>query len=510
MSIKNPTFFAGLYRALSYAYGVASDVPGLILDLPAAVTNAGTQTLTVAFGQISLPDGTVISPLAIGTKVTVGTGNGADTVTISAVSNGTPQVYQSSNFTAATFANAHGTGDKVSTATVGLQEALNAAAGVGGGIVVVDAAWYLNGGTAAMITAASVHDTVAIWDTSTGGPFIAASLLPTTTTPLAAPSALTTAVAANGMITTATTGGTIPASATYRLAVTYVDAFGGETTISTDTASTATIATGSGTSTNTITVTSPAALTGAVGYRVYMTAASGASLSEILYPQGNAAITGTVATANVGALPSFQIGTPVVINAIITGTAKIPAQATAQVVAPAELPNAPYISYLPFTALGTIAAAATGTLAQVNFPAGFWNALGRTVRFKGMYYVTTNGTGGTVTTELILSSIFGVTTIIPFTAASAALAASTLTVNFEYDITMVTAATGTTGTLECHGTVAYNAAGTAVGSLAMDSIQAVSSTLDLTKQNTLTVAHLNTTLGTSISQNRILTVEVLQ
>lgn len=506
---RNPTFFAGMYRAVSYAYGL-SDIPALEVDLAAGtVPNTATQTLSVAFGQITLTDGTTISPLAVGTPVTVGTGANADTVTPTAVNNSTPQIYQSSNFTATTFAHAHGTGDRVSSGTVGLQEALNAAQGAGGGIVIIDVAWYLLGGTAAIIAAATVHDTVAIWDTSAGGPFVAASLLPTTTTPLAAPTALTTATSANGMITTAVTGGAIPTGAAYRLGVTYVDAFGGETTLSVDTASTAVVTTGAG-STNIITVTSPAALAGAVGYRVYMTAASGASLSEILYPQGNAAITGTAATGNVGALPSFAIGTPVVINAIITGTAKIPAQATAQVVDAVELPNAPFISYLPFTALGTIAAAATGTVGQVNFPAGFFNALGRTVRFKGMYYVTTNGTAGTVTTELILASIFGVTSITPFTAASASIAASVLTINFEFDITMVTAATGATGTLECHGTVAYNIAGTAVGSLAMDSIQAVSSTIDLTKQNTLTVAHLNTTVGTSASQLRLLTVEVLQ
>lgn len=509
MSIKNPTFFAGMYRALSYAYGVVADIPALIVDNPAGSTSGATQTLNVAFGQIVLPDGTYLSPLSTLAPVNVGTGSNADTVTPSSVSNSTPQVYQSSSFTATTFSHAHGTGDRVSSATVGLQEALNAAAGAGGGIVIIDIAWYLNGGTAAIIAAAVVHDTVAIWDTSAGGPFVGAGLLPTTTTPLAAPTALTTATSANGQITGNTTGGTIGASGAYRLGVTYVDAFGGETTLSTDTASTS-VVTVSGGTTNSITVTSPAALAGAVGYRVYMTAASGASLSEILYPQGNAAITGTAATGNSGALPSFAIGTPVTINAIITGTAKVPAQATAQVVEAEELPNAPYMSYLPFTALGTIAAAATGTVAQVNFPAGFFNTLGRTVRFKGMYYVTTNGTAGTVTTELILASIFGVTSITPFTAASASIAASVLTINFEFDITMVTAATGATGTLECHGTVAYNIAGTAVGSLAMDSIQAVSSTLDLTKQNTLTLAHLNTTVGTSASQCRLLTVEVLQ
>lgn len=429
-------------------------------------------------------------------------------VTPTAVSNSTPLIYGTTSVTA-TFAFVHGNGDQIRSGTAGLQEALNAAQAAGGGVVIVDAAWYVLGGSAALIAAASVHDTVGIWDTSSGGPFVGTTFVPTTTTPLAVPTALTTATSANGMITGNTTGGTIGASGAYRLGVTYVDAFGGETTLSVDTASTS-VVTVSGGTTNSITVSSPAALAGAVGYRVYMTAASGASLSEILYPQGNAAITGTAASGNAGALPSFAIGTPVTINAIITGTAKVPAQATAQVVDAAEVPNVPYPSYLPFTALGTIASGATGTVGQVNFPAGFFNALGRTVRFKGMYYVTTNGTAGTVTTELILASIFGVTSITPFTAASASIAASVLTINFEFDITMVTTATGATGTLECHGTVDYNIAGTAVGSVAMDSIIAASSTLDLTKQNTLSVAHLNTTVGTSVSQLRLFTVEVLQ
>jgi hypothetical protein len=243
-----------------------------------------------------------------------------------------------------------------------------------------------------------------------------------------------------------------------------------------------------------------------------MTAASGASLTEILYPVGNAAITGTALTGYPGALPAFALGSSVTINAIITGTAKVPAQATAQIVQEVDVPNPSYMSYLPFTALGTIAAAATGTVGQINFPAGFFNTLGRTVRFKGTYYVTTNGTGGTVTTELILSSVFGVTSITPFTAASSSIGASALTINFEFDITLVTAATGTTGNFECHGTVAYNVAGgtSPVGTIAMDSIQAVSSNLDLTKQVTASVAHLNTTVGTTASQLRLLTVEVLQ
>ena len=512
MSLKEPLFFAGQYRAVSFAYGVVPDVPGLEVDQPGSVgTITSTQTLSVACGTVTLQDGTILSPLAVNTQVIVGTGANADTVTVSAVSVGTPQIYQSANFTAATFTHAHGVGDRVSSATVGLQEAINYAASQGGGIVIVDAAWTQAGGTAAIFAAAVIPPTVSIDDTR-NGLIASASNTVGAVAQLAAPTAVSTSAATYGLLTTAATGGTIPASGTYRLGVTYVDALGGETSLSIDTNALATIAVSAG-STNTILLTSPAALAGAVGYRVYMTAAAGGTLTEILYPVGNAAIVGTAASAAVlgpYGLPSFAIGTPVTINAIITGTAKVPAANTAYTTGTIATVPAPVVSYPPFPALGSIAAAATGTLGSVNLPAGFLNTIGKSVRVKGMYYVTTNGTGGTVTTELVLSSIVGVTSIIPFTVASPAIAASTLTVNGVFEALLVTAATGTSGTLEVHGFVAYNVAGTAVSSVAQDSIIAVSSSVDLTKQLNLSVAHLNTTLGTSASQLRQLTVEVLK
>jgi hypothetical protein len=179
---KNPTFFAGQYRAVSYAYGVVAEVPGLIVDNPSGATAAvGTQTLTVAFGSLALQDGTVISPLATNAPVIVGTGTGADTVTPSAVSNNTPQVYQSSNFTATTFSHAHGSGDQVSSGTVGLQEAINAANAAGGGIVIVDAAWYKAGGTSGILAAATVPSGVTITDNHLGGTGIYPILTNTTT-----------------------------------------------------------------------------------------------------------------------------------------------------------------------------------------------------------------------------------------------------------------------------------------------------------------------------------------
>ena len=61
--------------------------------------------------------------------------------------------YGAMNFTA-TFANAHGEGDPVASATVGLQEAINFMQNLGGGKVIVDAQWVAAGGTQAMINAA--------------------------------------------------------------------------------------------------------------------------------------------------------------------------------------------------------------------------------------------------------------------------------------------------------------------------------------------------------------------
>jgi hypothetical protein len=183
MSLKNPTFFAGMFRAAAYAYGVSgSGVDALQVDLPGGVgANTSTQTLSLAFGIITLNDGTILSPLNTNANVTVGLGANADTVTPSAVSNGTPQVYQSSNFTAATYAHAHGTGDPVASATVGLQEAINDCHASGGGIVIVDAGWYQLGGTAGILAAATIPSGVTVTDNHLGGTGIYPILTNTTT-----------------------------------------------------------------------------------------------------------------------------------------------------------------------------------------------------------------------------------------------------------------------------------------------------------------------------------------
>lgn len=320
-------------------------------------------------------------------------------------------------------------------------------------------------------------------------------------TQIAAPTALTTATATNGMLTTATTGGTIPASSTYRLGITYVDASGQETALSTDSASTATIATGSGTATNTITISAPATATGAVGYRVYMSAASGASLSEILYSP-TCTLAGTAAQSVLPNATVCAISSNATVTAIITGTATVPAAGGAYVRAGGSSG-----SYPPFAALGAVSAAATGTLATVNIPAGYLNSLGKSITLCGNGNATTNSTPGTLTLATTLSSLPGTTTITPFSLVSGTTTASAQ-VPFDFCETWTTSATGATGTLEVHGWIDYvlNPVSAGTASPVADIIYVASSTIDLTKQDEIAITIKPTTTALTAAQLRQLVI----
>jgi len=425
--------------------------------------------------------------------------------------------------------NAH-TSFTLQSGTAGLQEAIvtqQQSAPVFN--VILDKYWYqsvsaLPGAPApaSIIAAVTGNANVGIVDTTTmpwtsytwnGSKYVASaafgSVSYTSLTVVPAPTALSTSATVAGIITTAATGGTLPASSTYRLAATYVTANGGETTISTDSASTATIQTGGTTATNTITVTSPAAATGAVGWRLYMTAASGSTGTGILYTASCAsASTGQTVLNGVCA-----IGSSATVTAVLTGTAKEPAVSSAFI--PTSASTSPLqnvmASYPPFTNTGAVSTGTPAYLAVVNLPAGYFNVLGRTVKMCGAGFSTTTTTG-TLTLATLLASVPGVTSITPFTALSGSITSAS-TVNFNFCETWTTAATGATGTLEAHGWVNYTLAATAVSSPTQDNIAAVSSTLDLTKQDQL---EFTLTGGTSEAiasggaQLRQLTIEVLQ
>lgn len=145
---QNRTQFAGIRNAFDFAYGVNSAVAPLRIDIGNTAT--GAQTITLAFGNITLTDGTVLMPLSTTAPITVGVGSNAETVTPSAVSCSTPAAYDTCTVTA-TFANTHGIGDLVSSGTYGLEEAVNAAH-VLGGLVAVEGKFVQAGGSITTVT----------------------------------------------------------------------------------------------------------------------------------------------------------------------------------------------------------------------------------------------------------------------------------------------------------------------------------------------------------------------
>lgn len=154
--------FAGRTAANAYAYGINSTAPAGLLVL-AGSNSSGAFTLTCQPQKSVNPNLASCVP-ATNTPITVGQGSVAETVTPSAVS-----VDQLGNILiTATFSNAHGAGDMVRSGTVGLQEAINAVNGFGGGVVVIDGAWTKLGGTTAMIEAATLVTGVSIEDLRTG------------------------------------------------------------------------------------------------------------------------------------------------------------------------------------------------------------------------------------------------------------------------------------------------------------------------------------------------------
>jgi len=359
----------------------------------------------------------------------------------------------------------------------------------------------------------SQYETVA----STGGvPF-------TSLTPITAPIALTTVAATcatngGGCITTSTTGGTIPASGAYTLGATYVTALGGETLMSIDTASGATVTVGA-TATNSITVTSPAAETGAVGWRVYMTAASGTTVTEILYASSCvSASTGQIVLNGVCA-----IGSNAVITAIITGTALAPTltggtssmntntSGAFPVASGTTSPLQNLVSYPPFAAY-TTTSQTTGLVAvlgQVNEAPGFLNTLGRHIHIHGTGTATTASSAGTLTLGINIASIPGVTSITPVSLVGGTNTATAALV-FEFDADLTTTVIGTSGKVEGHGTMCVSLAHTAVCTPAQDIVVAASSTIDLTKQDQLQFTLTPTSVTLSSVQLRQLTVQILQ
>lgn len=164
--MANPSNFGGVSEAWDFAFGVNPSVSPL--TLASSNTGTGSQTYIVNVGEVTTADGVPVFPLVVGGLLTVGTASTSETVTITAVSASNPLAYQQCTFTAS-FSNAHGAGEQVSSGSIGLQEALTNRKNAGGGQVVLTPKWTANGGTQAMINSAVIAAGCSINDNRTGG-----------------------------------------------------------------------------------------------------------------------------------------------------------------------------------------------------------------------------------------------------------------------------------------------------------------------------------------------------
>ena len=160
-----PSVWGGQAVASNFAYGSPGGPAALICDNPVQIqaSPAVAQAMTVSFGYTTTIDGTTFYPLSTLAPINVGSDSNAEKVTPLSVSGSGQPVYDSNSFTA-DFADAHGRGDPIASATFGLQEALNYMGGQGGGKVIIDENWTKLGGTTTIKNAATLPSGVTIVD----------------------------------------------------------------------------------------------------------------------------------------------------------------------------------------------------------------------------------------------------------------------------------------------------------------------------------------------------------
>lgn len=503
------TYQAGGVYAANFAYGQRQVAPLRVIGGPYA---AGAATLTVDYGRTATLDGLNFNPLATNAPVLVGSGSYQETVTPTAVSCTSPAIYGTCQFTA-TFTYAHGTGDLVQSATAGLQEAINYAAGLGGGYVLVDRVWTSMGGTTAMITAATPYSSVFIEDNrgATSAPYWA--MQPSTLTSLAVPTTLDAT-----SVTWDSSGGTWTAAAQY-LCVTYVDALGGEGPCS----ATYNVTPGAN---SILHIKSPAASTGAVGWRAY----AGASYDgAYLLPISSTSCTLTTLES---VMPACAIGANGTWTAIFVNTTTLRPNAQSPAVnlqtpypqghttfayAPSNSVPLPFQThYGPFPAYGALSAGQVAVIGSLNLPTGFLNYIGRSLRIKGKLTLGSTNTATLPTLNVALGWVGGTTAGAPVNLCNfkGVAVGATKVYNGEFMCTLTTNAVGSTavGTIQPGGFLLLQDQSLAANGLGpyVDTNTAAVATLGLFAQNTVYVTYTSTTNATNAPQLLDLHVEVLQ
>lgn len=424
---SNQSYVAGRFVARNYNYTGIRIFSG-------NTSGAGAATFALSSGSIRLPDGRTIVPFSAGgintagnaqvmpaIPITIGSGTTKETVTPTAVTGCYIGAPQGTCQITATFANAHGQGEVVTSGSLGIQEAINDAATFGGGIVDVDKSEDFYGGGSGVVNsaliAALVMPNVVVEDTRS---YATQYWTPQGGSTVVGTPATLTAVTA---LPSTTPVGTFTAT-NYNMCIAYVDIMGQE-----GTCSTSFVNTGAG-ATSSFIFSAPAASTGAVGYTIYigLTGAGSTTLQykvplvtqptvQGTYPVSNGVCTltqiETVTPACAVANTSYgQTGSTATVTAITVNTSPIQPITTTISTTSVYIPNPggrTAYNYAPGSHMGTpgvpvsnlvypIGAAAGSTVPTVegtiNIAPGFMNVVGRTLEVCG--FMTTTASAATI------------------------------------------------------------------------------------------------------------------
>jgi hypothetical protein len=499
---------AGRFVARNYVY------PGIRIALGNAP--AGAASFTMSSGGVRLQDGRSITPFSSGglsilgapspglpaIPITIGAGTTKETVTPTAVSGCIPSIQNGGPGApvtcqiSATFANAHGQGEVVTSGTFGIQEAINDAAFFNAssgaiGRVVIDTGLVQAVGLANVNAGLALVNALpgVMLDDETGltgaGSFAARATSTSTAAAAAAPTL--TAVACPAGSTGLTAGAYLAKLAT-------VDVTGMVSQASSESASATT-----STALPCLTFTAPAAAAGQIGFLPYITAAAGASGTETLLAVTAANVSCTV-TLTEALIPACimtnttygQVGATVTLLANAPATAPKPlgtetVNRTAFAYQPvgglvaAPMPNV----VLSQPATGT--AAGTYQLIGMALPSGYLNAVGHKFRLCLSGHDTFGGVAGQT---LALTIAYG-----PYNNSDVALVAYGATAagtgvagtqTFQGCTELNTTVAGASGTIQAHGIMNVNLGNTNVDSPIVDQ-QAAATALPLSTQQWLRV-----------------------
>jgi hypothetical protein len=405
------SYVAGRRIAQNYAYGFGQ-VPGAHVAVGNSATGVGTVTVCPAIR--ALPDGRVVNIFQSGilNPVTFDLGTASsETITPTSVSIVSPagltvEADQNCAAITGTFSFTHAPSQftsQVRSGTFGLQEAINDAAP--SGLIEIGDEW---GGTNAILAAAVPYPGVSIEDTRLAATAYW-SIAPTTASFLAVPTTLTSTTVGFGLNGANTTSGTYTGTSTYHVCVSYVDIAGNEGPCSLD-FSGLTAGTGSA---NQIGIAAPAASTGAVGYTVYISLASGTYALAYQVPLTSSVCKLTLvesitpACVVINSNYNQTVGSNAIVSALTVNTSPLALQLGAASTTADYVGNSnAHTTYgyvqgtklalggiigtsLNFTAgPATVATTVPQVLGTIAIPTGYMNTLGRTIRVCGKVQFT--------------------------------------------------------------------------------------------------------------------------